>query len=144
MKATIYTLTFLSAGLLMAQPKVDILQGTWKADGKALYEVWTKSKNGLSGYGYKIKEGKEIRTETLEIQLKDKKVIYLATVPTQNGGETIPFEQNLGEKEIISFENPEHDFPVKVQYKPISKDRMYVSVLGKDGDGYSYYIDRIN
>jgi len=110
---------------------------------RSLCIIYRKTKTGLEGYSYKIKDGIESRTESLKIRESAGTWIYEATVPNQNDGKTIPFTQNLAEKSILSFENPAHDFPVKIQYKPINKDRFHVSVVGRDNKGFTYFIDRV-
>lgn len=126
-----------------SQQSVDVLEGRWKVDGRDSFEVWEKFENGLVGYASRIKEGREIKTETLAIEMRNGTPVYLATVPGQNGGATIPFPLNANVQEMLSFENPEHDFPVKIQYKTVEQDRLFVQVLGKDGKGFSFYMDRV-
>lgn len=68
----------------------------------------------------------------------ENKVIYEATVPDQNEGKAIPFTLNNDIKEYLSFENIEHDFPKKIQYKRINEDEIEVTVLGDEGKGFTY------
>ncbi|WP_349254626.1 hypothetical protein [Glaciecola petra] len=74
----------------------------------------------------------------MEIKFADNKVVYTATVLNQNDGRGIPFVLNTAEKETFSFENLQHDFPSKIQYKVLSNTGLRVSVLGKDGTGFSF------
>lgn len=121
--------------------KVFELNGTWKVETKESYEVWKViSKALLEGKSYKKVDGKEMVTETLSIQEREGELYYQATVPNQNNGETISFILNKANKELLSFENLKHDFPKKIQYKFINKNKILVSVLGNDDEGFSYHL----
>jgi hypothetical protein len=113
--------------------------GTWKMDGKEQYEVWETTKNKeLRGYSYKINDNQKTITETLSIKKIENNIIYEATVPDQNEGRTIQFTLNNEILEYLSFENINHDFPKKIQYKRINDDEIEVTVLGDEGKGFSY------
>ena len=119
--------------------RVDFLIGTWKMEGKEQYENWELSNNKeLIGYSYKFKDSQKIITETLSIKILENTVIFEATVPDQNEGKTIPFTLNNEIKDYLSFENIDHDFPKKIQYKRINENEIEVTVLGDEGEGFSY------
>lgn len=118
---------------------VDFMIGTWKMEGKDQYEIWEKTKNKeFIGYSYKINNNEKIITETLSIKLMNDQIFYEATVPDQNDGKTIRFRLNAEINEYLSFENIEHDFPKKIQYKKINDDEIEVTVLGDQDNGFSY------
>ncbi|MDW3193062.1 MAG: DUF6265 family protein [Cytophagales bacterium] len=129
--------------LTVAQVNIDVLEGTWQVEGRASYEVWEKEGSGLKGYAYKMKDGQQVIKETLKIVWEEDVAVYYATVPNQNQGAATPFMLNSAEKSMLSFENPAHDFPVKIRYKPGSETRLFVEVLGADGKGFSYYMDKV-
>lgn len=119
------------------------LQGTWKMENKSTYESWKKDdENNLKGMSYKLNEGQKKITETLSISENNGKIIYKATVPNQNQGQTIAFVLNTKNDDLFSFENLAHDFPKKIQYKVITKDKLLVNVLGEGNKGFSYYLIR--
>ncbi|WP_297693319.1 DUF6265 family protein [uncultured Eudoraea sp.] len=119
--------------------RIDFLIGTWKMEGKEQYENWELSNNKeLNGYSYKFKDSQKIITETLSIKILENTVIFEATVPDQNEGKTIPFTLNNEIKDYLSFENIDHDFPKKIQYKRINENEIEVTVLGDEGKGFSY------
>ena len=119
--------------------RVDFIIGTWKMEGKEQYENWELSNNKeLIGYSYKFKDSQKIITETLSIKILENKIIFEATVPDQNEGKTIPFTLNNEIKDYLSFENIDHDFPKKIQYKRINENEIEVTVLGDEGEGFSY------
>lgn len=133
--------TFLA---LQAQAQVEpsALLGTWQVEGRQSFEAWSKDGKALSGESYKMVDGAKRVSETLAIKQVKSDWVYEATVPNQNAGATIPFTLNKSEKEMLSFENPKHDFPVKIQYKFESESRVFVKVLGADGKGFSYYMTK--
>jgi hypothetical protein len=123
--------------------ELDYLEGTWKVENKDTYETWKKdNKTNFTGTSYKLKNDVKRVTETLAIILKDNKIIYQATVPNQNEGSTIDFVLNSTAKDMFSFENLEHDFPKKVQYKVIGQNKLLVNVFGENDQGFSYYLLR--
>ncbi|MDX1591734.1 MAG: DUF6265 family protein [Balneolaceae bacterium] len=115
----------------------DFLIGTWKVENQNLYETWNRvDENELRGRGYRIVENQEVTFETLAIKLIDNQVVYEATVPEQNEGATIRFLLNPEIEARYSFENPDHDFPKKIQYLKISDNEIMVSVMGDEGEGF--------
>jgi hypothetical protein len=119
--------------------QVDFLVGTWKMEGKEQYEFWEKNQKGeLIGNAYKLVNNEKSIAETLSIKSVGKQVIYEAIVFNQNDRETIEFILNPEHNEYLSFENLNHDFPKKIQYKIISTDSIKVRVLGKNDEGFSY------
>ncbi|MDH3321851.1 MAG: DUF6265 family protein [Flavobacteriaceae bacterium] len=119
--------------------RVDFIIGTWKMEGKEQYENWELSnKKELIGYSYKLKDSQKIITETLSIKILEHIVIFEATVPDQNEGKTIPFTLNNEITDYLSFENIDHDFPKKIQYKSINENEIEVTVLGDKDEGFSY------
>lgn len=139
-----FSIFFLLTPLLAtAQPDLDLLIGKWKVEDRESYEVWEKEGSGLKGHAYKMKGDQKIIKETLKIEMKEGVAVYTATVPDQNNGAGIPFRLNKEVVELLSFENPTHDFPVKVRYKQESVDRLFVEVLGADDKGFSFFMDRV-
>ena len=108
-------------------------------EGKEQYEFREKNqKDGLVGNSYSFVNNEKSISETLRIKSVGDYLIYRATVLNQNDGETIEFVLNPDNKEYLSFENINHDFPKKIQYKKISIDSIKVSVIGENDEGFSY------
>ena len=120
------------------QNPILILAGEWKHEKKDQFEIWEVEGNTLKGYGYILKNGEQKITETLTLQHVNDQWVYTPTVPTQNEGRGIPFVLNTEIDSLLSFENPDHDFPQKVQYKVLDKDRLEVRVKGDDDSGFSF------
>ncbi len=115
------------------------LEGIWKIEGKEKYEVWKRVSNSeLTGFGYKLVEGEKNITETIRIKLENGLIVYQATVPDQNDGAPVSFFLNESNNTCFSFENKEHDFPKKIQYKKVTDTELEVHVLGDQDKGFSF------
>lgn len=137
----ILSLLLLSAGA-QAQ-NMDFLIGTWKVEDRELYEVWEKKgTNDFNGYSYRLENGEKIITETLSIKRINNRMIYAATVPDQNEGQTIRFQLNGELASTLSFENAEPDFPKKIHYKKLNDKEIEVTVLGDEGKGFSMRLQK--
>ncbi len=127
-----------------AQKKLNdlsFLLGTWKVENKETFETWKKiSDKEFVGESYKTFNGEKKMTETLSIKIVNDEIVYEATVPNQNNGQTIPFTLNSTIEGRISFENLSHDFPKKIQYQKSSETKILVNVLGEGDKGFSYRI----
>ena len=137
--------TFLSIVCLLisceqqSSSRVNILEGSWKMEGQEQYEVWERDPaNELRGSSYLLKDSQRIPLETLTIKFLGQDTVLEATVPNQNEGRTIAFTLNSEIGDRLSFENPAHDFPQKIQYRPISVNEMEVIVTGAGDRGFSY------
>lgn len=135
---TIILLSFVSCGQAQ-EINLDLFVGEWKRENKDQFEVWEKTDNaGLTGYSYRIKEGKKVIWEKLSIQYEDGEIVYRAQVADQNEGAVIPFKLNKELEGVFSFENPDHDFPKAIRYIPVSEGSLKVEVKGKEGEGFSF------
>jgi hypothetical protein len=122
---------------------LDFLVGTWKNSEKGLYEVWEMDENNtLKGYSYTLKNNEKVISEFLRIYKLENNTVYEAKVINQNEGEAISFTLNEKIKSTLSFENNNHDFPKKIQYKRIDNNKIEVKVLGDNEQGYSYFYVR--
>ena len=120
-------------------PDVEFLVGTWQVEGKEQFEVWKKGENDIySGYAYSIVNGERYFSETLQIRKTGDQIVFEANVQEQNNGESIPFVLNTNVDGMLSFENLNHDFPKRIQYKRIDDQTLSVSVLGDGEKGITY------
>ena len=119
--------------------KLDLFIGTWKLEGQDKFEFWEKqNKSKLIGNVYKFVDNEKIILENLSISEIDGKITLEAIVLNQNEGKPVEFILNEEEKECFSFENLNHDFPKKIQYKEISGNKMEISIYGEEGKAFSY------
>jgi hypothetical protein len=123
--------------------RLDFLEGTWKNEDNTQFEVWEKlSKKSYSGYAYTLEDGNKKISERLLIKINEEETILEATVPDQNKGNTITFTLNPEIDSLLSFENPTHDFPKKIQYRKINENNIEVKVIGKNNEGFSFIMTR--
>jgi hypothetical protein len=121
------------------------LEGTWKMENREVYEEWKSHDDGsLIGISYRLNDGEQEVTESLEIMRQGKQIIYTATVPDQNEGKKIEFVLHQPDSLTYSFENPEHDFPKKISYQKKSNTEIYVSVTGEDDQGFSFTMYKVD
>ena len=143
MKTNLFIIFFLFVLLCYAQKdlsQLEFLIDTWQVEGKQNFESWKKENDTVFiGLGYKIKDSISTVTETLKLQVVKDNIVYTATVPNQNEGEAIPFTLNTSRHDLFSFENPDHDFPKKIQYQLTSEGKIMVNVLGENDKGFSFY-----
>ncbi|MBT8385477.1 MAG: hypothetical protein KJO83_07180 [Bacteroidia bacterium] len=116
----------------------DFLIGTWKMEGKENYEYWEKLDHNFKGQSYKIVDGQKIVTEIIALKSDGNRIIYTPTVFDQNEGKPIQFILLKLDKNVFSFENSDHDFPKKIQYKKHSENELLITVLGENDKGFSY------
>ncbi|MDU8887081.1 DUF6265 family protein [Yeosuana sp. MJ-SS3] len=133
----------LSFNLCLAQQdlsQLEFLIGTWQVEGKQNFEYWEKvSETEFIGKGYKIRDGVTRISETLELKVNDNNITFIATVPDQNEGQSIPFTLSASLDNLWSFENQNHDFPKKIQYQLLEGGKIKVNVLGENDKGFSFY-----
>jgi len=120
----------------------DFLQGTWKMEGKEIYEHWDKpSDRRLKGFSYALKGGQLTVSEYLDIVQRDDRTIYTATVLNQNQGQSVDFLLTASDS-TYTFENLNHDFPQKITYKKMADSAIFVRVFGKNREGFSYQMKK--
>ena len=128
-----------------AEPNAIDLEGTWKIEDKESFEHWERMPNGnLIGESYNEVLGNRVVLETLLLRIDVEKTTYEATVADQNDGQTVAFTLNDSVKHALSFENSSHDFPTRIVYKFESPQRLFVEVRGPDGNGFSFFMDRLD
>jgi len=137
----IFTLLFQVESAAQSLP--DFLHGTWQMENKEIYEHWdTLNEKNMKGFSYKIKNGKMIISEYLDINIKGNKVVYTATVLNQNDGKGIDFTLTNSDASFV-FENPEHDFPKKIEYQKLSDTEILVNVSDGGQEGFSYKMNKL-
>lgn len=122
-----------------------ILVGKWQIKGKEQFEEWRFDKENriFIGESYKTVDGSKLVLETLTIRKVDDKVIYTAVVPTQNEGKSIDFTWNPELTDRFSFENPDHDFPNKIQYQLVNANILEVQVSDNNHKGFSLTLVKV-
>lgn len=109
------------------------LAGCWErnADGQQLSEQWMKPSGKLMlGMGRRVKDGKTIFYEFLQIRQNPDGNIYYVALPS--GQKEASFKLTSRDDKEAIFENPEHDFPQRVVYRLQGKDSLLAYVEGLD------------
>lgn len=134
-KSLAILLVLLSAPLYTtAQTLPLFLQGTWKMEGKAIYEHWNiLSGNSMKGVSYAVDNNQVAVIEYLDISGDGAGVLYTAVVPGHNQGQAIPFRQTANDS-LFVFENPRHDFPQKIVYRKWSDTEITVQLSGGENE----------
>lgn len=145
MKYTLVILTAILSQLVFGQDEFpNFLQGTWKMEGREIYEHWDKlTDKSLLGFSYKLNNGQMKVSEYLEIKQHDKLTIYTATVVNQNHGNAVDFKLTKTNNSF-TFENPNHDFSKKIVYQKLSDTQIFVQVSDGNNNGFSYKMYKQN
>lgn len=106
------------------------LAGTWQRTGlpagQSGYERWTRDADGgFSGLGVSKRGDKTVFEEKLRIVAEGDAVYYVAEVP-QNPA-PVRFRLIESGSDSAVFENPEHDFPKRIEYRR-QGDRLHARI----------------
>lgn len=120
----------------------DFLTGNWKADNGAGFEHWDQmNESTLKGISYKMKDGRMIVSEYLEITRVKNGIVYTAVVLNQNQGKPVSFKL-IKSDTIFHFQNPAHDFPKSITYKKLSDKEILVQVSDLKNKSFSYKLSK--
>lgn len=122
--------------------KVSWLNGIWKRTntraGSSAEESWTKKGDQLVGYGVTKKGNDTSFVEKIQILSKDKKLFYVADVPGNKA--PVYFEITSAGENGFVCENPEHDFPKKIEYKRTGN--KLVATISGNGKSFDYIFEK--
>ena len=121
---------------------INWLLGSWVATDKeqTITESWHQvSATTIEGNGETFVMGKLKSSESLRIVEMSGALFYIAKV--NHNPLPIAFKLTNCSVENAIFENTEHDFPKRIEYKSINKDKMMVIV--SVGKSKSFSIDFI-
>ncbi len=115
-----------------------IFEGSWQEEkpGQKTIENWKiVSKNSIEGTGAVYNgSGHKISFESLRIVRMSDEVFYIAKV-AQNDFPTSFKLIKCGHNKF-EFENSNHDFPKRITYLSNTPEQLFVTVSGKDGEGF--------
>ncbi len=120
---TLGMFTACAAGVFAAEsaatPALGWLSGYWcsQAGGKLIEEYWLPAQGDptlMIGLSRTVKDGKTVNFEFLRITLTAGGANYLAQ---PQGVPPIPFRLTASGDGWARFENPQHDFPKRVEYR---------------------------
>ncbi len=107
------------------------LLGTWQEESSRgiTFETWTRvSPRTFEGVGemQSAESGERVTTETLRIVEMSGDIFYMAYV--SHNPNPVPFKLTQSSDRAAVFENPDHDFPTKLEYNLLAPDRLTVAV----------------
>jgi hypothetical protein len=110
------------------------LAGTWVSDdpeGPSTVEHWLAPAGGsMLGVGRTVHDGRTVAFELLRIEAAPEGVAYLAS--PQGKDPPTRFTAADSGQGFIAFENPEHDFPQRIEYRR-EGDRLKMRISGVVG-----------
>ncbi len=120
---------------------IDALIGKWiddqSDDSTVFHEHWSRlNDRSLEGLGFVMLKNDTVFIEHLGIHRTDTGTFYSAQIPAQNEGKPVYFKLT-STSDSLSFENPDHDFPQRIVYRP-EGPTWVVDVSGReDGEARS-------
>jgi hypothetical protein len=112
------------------------LSGHWclQRGSELVEEAWLEPRGGLMlGVSRTSRNGNASGFEFMRIESRDGVPTYLAQ---PDGAPATAFRLSASGTHWARFENPQHDFPKRVEYRRTAKDRLQAQIAGpgKDGD----------
>lgn len=112
------------------------LEGRWEHNTKEgnMSEIWTKANDSVyHGAAYFVIGKDTVFHESVELtQKSDGELYYIVTVPGQNGDKPVEFKRTSGTETEMAFENPQHDFPSRIEYRRVAEDSLVATISGKE------------
>jgi hypothetical protein len=146
MKISAYIFSLLLV-LSFTQPKTisvkqfQWLEGTWKQEGKDVYEQWEVVSDSLIRGGSFYKDGNDYkRGENIQFLLQDSSFHYIPIVFGQNNNQPVDFKLTSFTSNSFIAENPAHDFPQTINYTLTEANRLHVYIEG-NVDGKTKRLD---
>lgn len=143
MKKTILIFTVLfGSQLAISQTPEDFkwLEGTWERQnvrpGTTAYEIWEQKNGEFQGIGVSMKGNDTTFVEQLSIVNKANELFYVANV-SSNASPTY-FKITSYSKNGFVSENPEHDFPKKIEYTLDGNKLTAVISAGEKAMGFVF------
>ncbi|WP_416305069.1 DUF6265 family protein [Neptunicella sp. SCSIO 80796] len=114
------------------------LVGNWSTQGQTtqITESWQQiSTDTLEGQGSTIKAGQVVTEESLRLVLMGNELFYLAKVP--HNPLPVAFKLTQCSEHQARFDNAQHDFPNRIEYRLISASELEVDVRDNEGKGFT-------
>jgi hypothetical protein len=123
--------------------KINWLKGYWQRinvkEGRSAHERWEEVSNQeLKGWGVSMRGNDTVFMEVLRIVVKDGSLYYVADVPENPN--PVFFKFTSMDENGFTCENPEHDFPKKIEYQLRGDSLKAIT----SGDGKELVFDFIN
>lgn len=111
--------------------KVHWLKGTWQRQSAQgiLTESWQQLDDStFIGKSFFVSNGDTLSSESIRLQQRNGKLHYIPTVADQNEGKPVVFTFTNLTDSSVTFENPKHDFPQKIEYQLNAPDSLIAEV----------------
>ena len=109
--------------------------GSWKTSLPKgfIIETWSyKNDSTLKSTSHIIKpNGDSMLQETVNLEYKKGISNYVVTAADQNDNLPVSFKLIKYQNKKLIFENPQHDFPQRITYKLVSKNKMLAWIDNK-------------
>lgn len=113
-------------------PELGWLAGKWERldtrPGETAFEEWSAHAAGLKGRGVTLRGADTVFVENLSIQQKEGALYYIAEV--SHNAEPTPFKITRITGSGFVCENPDHDFPKKIEYRLEAPDTLKAIISG--------------
>ncbi len=111
------------------------MEGQWADTSAQYYEEWKYDSGGnMIGKAFQLDDSDTLYHEDLAIAQVGYALMYIAKVSNQNEQRAITFgAREISPTEAI-FANNQHDFPNRIHYKFINKNRITVELSSLDGE----------
>lgn len=107
--------------------------GNWEnnfPEGRAT-ESWEQINDSTYTGASLVVIGKDtVNSETIRLEERSGKLLYIPTVSDQNKGKEVVFTLTSSSDKKLVFENPRHDFPQKITYTKINNDSIVAEISG--------------
>ncbi|HLV38779.1 DUF6265 family protein [Xanthomarina sp.] len=118
--------------------KLQWLIGNWShlTNQKQSYENWTKINDStLFSHSFILVENDTVFAEHLTLEQNKDNVFLTVVAYNEKNEEPVVFKMLPLQKDVFTFENPEHDFPTRISYSNPEKDVIHAWIEGTiDGD----------
>ncbi len=128
--------TALAPQSAVANDSLAWMAGQWcgTAGSLEVEEVWLPERDGrLHGVGRAFKDGTLVSFEFMRIDNDDAGVQTYYAQP--GGNPQTAFKRTDGGADWVRFENPENDFPHRVEYRHADASSMRAEISGPGADG---------
>ena len=126
----------LTAAGPLQEPGVERLRwmaGCWEraTRGGNVEEQWTAPRGGtMLGLSRTVRDDATVAWEQLRIEAREGRLVYIAT---PSGQATAEFTSSAVSDSLVVFENPAHDFPTRILYRPAPGDSLHARIEGSRG-----------
>ncbi len=144
MKNLLLVALMLVSSNIFAQDIMNDIQGKWKLQDKDTYEEWyLNDDNILEGSSFRIMQGTKVVSEYLKLFKEEDTMYYSAQVLNQNEGKAIRFAFKETKDRCTSYENPEHDFPKRIEYCFVDESTLKVNVSDMGNKGFTLLFEKL-